>query len=139
EGRGTRLREDPELHREARNHRHRSPYRDGTGARRAAALGACAAAASDTAASTRRAASRSRISRRRDGTSRRLRRLATRRWPMSRTAIAKDLIVAQSRDLKMPGLRRAYEQLGRQAREEHWTHEDYLHEVLAAEQTSRHE
>src|SRR5438270_3273162 len=58
---------------------------------------------------------------------------------MSRSAIAKDLIVAQSRDLKMPGLRRAYEQLGRQAREEHWTHEDYLHEVLAAEQTSRHE
>jgi DNA replication protein DnaC len=58
---------------------------------------------------------------------------------MSCTAIAKDLIVAQSRDLKMPGLRRAYEQLGRQAREEHWTHEDYLHEVLAAEQTSRHE
>jgi DNA replication protein DnaC len=56
---------------------------------------------------------------------------------MSRAAIAKDLIVAQSRDLKMPGLRRAYEQLGRQAREDHWTHEDYLHEVLAAEQASR--
>ena len=58
---------------------------------------------------------------------------------MSRAAIAKDLIVAQARDLKMPGLRRAYEQLGRQAREEHWTHEDYLHQVLAAQQTSRHE
>src|SRR2546421_6612454 len=58
---------------------------------------------------------------------------------MSRTAIAKDLVVAESRELKMPGLRRAYGQLGRQAREEHWTHEDYLHEVLAAEQTSRHE
>ena len=56
---------------------------------------------------------------------------------MSRSAIAKDLIVAQARDLKMPGLRRAYEQFGRQAREEHWTHEDYLHEVLAAEQASR--
>jgi DNA replication protein DnaC len=58
---------------------------------------------------------------------------------MSRAAIAKELIVAQARDLKMPGLRTAYEQLGRQAREDHWTHEDYLHEVLAAEQASRHE
>jgi hypothetical protein len=37
----------------------------------------------------------------------------------------------------MPGLARAYEPLGRQAREEHWTHEDYLHEALAAEQASR--
>jgi DNA replication protein DnaC len=54
-----------------------------------------------------------------------------------RAAIAKELIMAQARDLKMPGLARAYEQLGRQAREEHWTHEDYLHEVLAAEQGSR--
>ena len=54
-----------------------------------------------------------------------------------RAAIAKELIVAQARDLKMPGLARAYEPLGRQAREEHWTHEDYLHEVLGAEQASR--
>jgi DNA replication protein DnaC len=54
-----------------------------------------------------------------------------------RVAIAKELIMGQARDLKMPGLARAYEQLGRQAREEHWTHEDYLHEVLAAEQLSR--
>ncbi len=54
-----------------------------------------------------------------------------------RAAIAKELVMAQARDLKMPGLARAYEQLGRQAREEHWTHEDYLHEVLGAEQASR--
>jgi DNA replication protein DnaC len=54
-----------------------------------------------------------------------------------RAVMAKELIVAQARDLKMPGMARAYEQLGRQAREEHWTHEDYLHEVLSAEQASR--
>ena len=29
--------------------------------------------------------------------------------------------------------------LGRQARDAHWPHEDYLHEVLGAEQASRHE
>jgi DNA replication protein DnaC len=56
---------------------------------------------------------------------------------MSQAAISKELIPAQARDLKMPGLGRVYEQLGRQAREEHWTHEDYLHEALAAEQASR--
>jgi DNA replication protein DnaC len=54
-----------------------------------------------------------------------------------RAAVAKELILTQARDLKMPGLARAYEPLGRQAREEHWTHEDYLHEALAAEQASR--
>jgi len=37
----------------------------------------------------------------------------------------------------MPGLLRAYEQLARQAREEHWSHEEYLYESLCAEQTSR--
>jgi len=58
---------------------------------------------------------------------------------MSRAAVAKDLIRAQARALKMPGLARAYESLARQAREEHWSHEEYLHEVLAAEQTSRQE
>ena len=56
---------------------------------------------------------------------------------MSRAAIAKDLIVAQTRALKMPGLARVFEALGRQAREEHWSHEEYLHEALSAEQTSR--
>lgn len=58
---------------------------------------------------------------------------------MSRTTIARDLIVAQTRALKMPGVARAFEPLGRQARDEHWTHEDYLHEVLGAEQASRHD
>src|SRR5687768_13619134 len=37
----------------------------------------------------------------------------------------------------MPGLARVYESLARQAREERWDYEDYLHEVLSAEQTSR--
>ena len=56
---------------------------------------------------------------------------------MTRAAVATDLIVAQTRALKMPGLARVYESLARQAREEHWSHEEYLHEVLSAEQTSR--
>ena len=58
---------------------------------------------------------------------------------MSGTIIARDLIVAHARTLKMPGLARAFESLARQARDEHWPHEDYLHEVLAAEQASRHD
>ena len=56
---------------------------------------------------------------------------------MSRTAVAKDLVAAQARSLKMPGLGRVYEALARQAREEHWGYEEYLHDVLSAEQTSR--
>jgi DNA replication protein DnaC len=56
---------------------------------------------------------------------------------VSRAAVAKDLVVAQVRALKMPGLGRVYESLARQAREEHWGYEEYLHEVLSAEQTSR--
>ena len=56
---------------------------------------------------------------------------------MSRAVIAKDLVAAQARALKMPGLSRVYEALARQAREEHWAYEEYLHEVLGAEQTSR--
>ena len=56
---------------------------------------------------------------------------------MSRAAVARELVAAQARSLKMPGLGRVYEALARQAREEHWGYEDYLHEVLAAEQTSR--
>lgn len=58
---------------------------------------------------------------------------------MSPTAVTHDLITAQARTLKMPGLGRVCASLARQAREEHWTHEDYLHEVLAAELQSRHE
>ena len=58
---------------------------------------------------------------------------------MSRTAIAKDLVASQARALKMPGLARVYEALARQAREEHWGYEEYLHDVLSAEQTSRND
>src|SRR4051812_1301370 len=39
----------------------------------------------------------------------------------------------------MPGVTRSFENLARQAREEHWSHEDYLHEVLAVEIASRAE
>lgn len=48
-----------------------------------------------------------------------------------------DLVRAQAKGLKMPGLARVFEGLARQAREEKWSVEDYLHEVLSAEQTSR--
>jgi DNA replication protein DnaC len=56
---------------------------------------------------------------------------------MSREAIAAELIRAHARALKMPGLARSYETLARDARESKWTHEEYLHEVLAAELASR--
>jgi DNA replication protein DnaC len=56
---------------------------------------------------------------------------------MSRAAVKRELVVQVARDLKMPGLVRAYEQLARQAREEHWSVEEYLFEALTAEQSSR--
>jgi DNA replication protein DnaC len=58
---------------------------------------------------------------------------------VSRGIVVADVIKGQARTLKMPGLLRAYEGLGRQAREEHWTHEEFLHEVLAVEVQSRSE
>jgi DNA replication protein DnaC len=58
---------------------------------------------------------------------------------VSRGIVVADVVKAQARTLKMPGLLRAYEGLGRQAREEHWTHEEFLHEVLAVEVQSRSE
>ena len=58
---------------------------------------------------------------------------------MSRGAVVVDVIKGQARALKMPGLLRTYEALARQAREERWTHEDYLHEVLSVEIQSRAE
>ena len=58
---------------------------------------------------------------------------------MSAAAITRDLVVGQSRALKLPGVARTFESLARQARDAHWPHEDYLHEVLSAEQASRHE
>ena len=56
---------------------------------------------------------------------------------MSGAVVAKDLVLALARALKMPGLGRVFEALARQAREEHWGYEEYLHEALTAEQTSR--
>jgi DNA replication protein DnaC len=58
---------------------------------------------------------------------------------MSRAAIVADVIRTQARQLKMPALARSFEELARQAREEHWPHEDYLHEALAVEIASRAE
>jgi DNA replication protein DnaC len=56
---------------------------------------------------------------------------------VSRAVVAKELVIAQARSLKMPGVVRVLESLARQAREEHWGYEEFLHEVLSAEQTSR--
>ena len=58
---------------------------------------------------------------------------------MSRAVVVTDLVRAQARQLKMPGLARAFEALGRQAREEKWSVEDFLHEALAVEIVSRGE
>lgn len=58
---------------------------------------------------------------------------------MSRATVVADVIRTQARQLKMPALARAFADLARQAREEHWSHEDYLQEVLAVEITSRAE
>lgn len=58
---------------------------------------------------------------------------------MSRETLVGELIRAQAKGLQMPGLARVFEGLARQAREEKWAFEDYLQEVLAAEQTSRPE
>lgn len=58
---------------------------------------------------------------------------------MSRGGVVADLIRQDARQLKMPGAARAFEALGRQAREEKWSFEDYLHEVLSVEIQSRRE
>lgn len=58
---------------------------------------------------------------------------------MSAPTLTRELIVAHTRALKLPGVARVFESLARQARDAHWPHEDYLHEVLSAEQLSRHE
>lgn len=58
---------------------------------------------------------------------------------MSRASMVNDLVRQQARQLKMPGAAREFEALARQAREEKWSHEDYLHEVLTVEVTSRHD
>ena len=56
---------------------------------------------------------------------------------MSRDAVVTDLVREQTRQLKMPGAARAFESLAREAREEKSSFEDYLHQVLAVEITSR--
>jgi DNA replication protein DnaC len=58
---------------------------------------------------------------------------------VSRVAVIAEVIRTQTRQLKMPGLARSFEDLARQAREEHWAHEDYLHEALSVEIASRAE
>jgi len=58
---------------------------------------------------------------------------------MSRAAVSKEQLVAQTRALKMPGAARVVEALARQAREERWSYEEYLSEVLGAEVASRNE
>ena len=58
---------------------------------------------------------------------------------MSAPTLIRDLVVAHTPVLKLPGVARTFEGLARQARDSHWPHEDYLHEVLSAEEASRHE
>jgi DNA replication protein DnaC len=58
---------------------------------------------------------------------------------MSRDRVVADLVRTDARALKMPGLARSFESLGRQARAEGWSPEEYLHEVLSAEIASRTE
>ena len=58
---------------------------------------------------------------------------------MSRSPVVAELVRAQCKRLKMPGLARSFEALARQAREERWPVEDYLHEGLSVEETSRHD
>ena len=53
---------------------------------------------------------------------------------MTTAVITRDLIIAQTRALKLPGVARVFESTARQARDAHWPHEDYLHDVLSAEQ-----
>lgn len=56
-----------------------------------------------------------------------------------RTVLTRDLVVTQTRALKLPGVARVFERLARQAGDGHWPYEDYLQEVLSAEVASRHE
>jgi len=49
------------------------------------------------------------------------------------------VIGQQTKQLKLPGIGRAYPQVGRQAREEGWPYEEYLRELLDTELRSRHD
>jgi hypothetical protein len=48
---------------------------------------------------------------------------------MSAPTMVRDLVVAHTRALKLPGVARTFEGLARQARDNHWPHEDYLNDV----------
>ena len=56
---------------------------------------------------------------------------------MTKNAMITDLIRAEARALKMPSVARNVEAPARQARAEGSSVEDYLHEILAAEQLLR--
>lgn len=58
---------------------------------------------------------------------------------MSRTAVVADLLKGRARELKMPGLMRAFDSLARQARADKWSYEDFLYEALSVEVASRAE
>ena len=58
---------------------------------------------------------------------------------MSHAVVVADLVRAQTRALKMPGVARNFEALARQASSEKWSPQEYLHEVLSAEVASRTE
>ena len=53
--------------------------------------------------------------------------------------VTAELIRGHARRLKLPGLSKSFESLGRQAREGHWQHEEYLRETLSSEEMSRNE
>lgn len=56
---------------------------------------------------------------------------------MSRAQIIGDLVRADARQLKMPGIAKSFEALARQAASESWSVAEYLHEVLTTEIASR--
>ena len=54
-------------------------------------------------------------------------------------SVTSELIRSHARRLKLPGLSKAFEGLGRQASEGQWQHEDYLRETFADEELCRNE
>ncbi|HEY0714405.1 MAG TPA: IS21-like element helper ATPase IstB [Polyangia bacterium] len=55
------------------------------------------------------------------------------------TTVAAELIRAQARRLRLPGLSKSFEPLARRARQGRWPSEEYLREALAAEELSRND
>lgn len=56
---------------------------------------------------------------------------------MSGSPMTTELVLAQAKLLKMPGLGREFATIVRRAKEERWSFEDFLHEALSAEIHSR--